>query len=188
MPHFSASSSSELSVIAAESQITPTLDRTRPYARGLTSTLHPAPRKPGSASSLFAFSQFVYNKKWVMGMALLPCPSHWAGSSPGGLQSCGNASALPIPGNSCKEETKDNLLLAQHAILLVLWYKFRCGCPWIPLFRCRLCSLINSHPFLVSASPRHCTKFTSLSSCLSKSKCSQENVLSAVAVRLDLKY
>ena len=41
--------------------------------------LHPMSRKPGSASLLSASSQFIYDKKWVSGKVLLPCPSWGAG-------------------------------------------------------------------------------------------------------------
>lgn len=157
----SASCSPELSAIAAESQSTPGwtgLDLTHmvwPWV-----LLQPVPRR----LSLFAPCLPATHIRQEMRLMGDPrCGAGWA-------------AALPSPGNACREESKNGLFLAQNAFWL---------CPdtnshvdaRISLDP-TLFSPISLHHFLVSASPSHCTKFTSLPAAWSRSKCFQASVCS----------
>lgn len=138
MPQFPVTSSPELGIIAAERQSTCSLGRTRTYTHGLTLSAL------ASCAYVTRFSLFtvcllaiyVWQKMslrwWAAATSKLQSwQSPRVGCSPVLMPLC-----IPIPGNPCREETKNSLLLAQHAIGLVPWYKFKCGCVDVLGFHC----------------------------------------------------
>lgn len=183
----------ELSITAADSQSTTAmLDRARPCAHGLTlSALASCAWE--TRFSLFSVCLLAIHiwqemslRHSAAAVAELRRWSPRAGCCPVAMPL-----HLPIPGNPCREETKNSLLLAQHAVRFVPWHKFRCGCVNVPGPHCLETG---------SAVPSICTNpwyqhppVTARSSlfspaALSKSKYSKIALFLAVALRLDLKY
>lgn len=109
-----------VSVIAAESQSTPVLDRTRPHTRGLT------------LSVLAACA-------WQTRLSLpAPCSSQMTGNVPHGRSnmwswhSASMGCSTPQSWKCLQGRDQEWPALGPKCLLVVSWYKFICGCEDIP--------------------------------------------------------